>query len=240
MQKLTEDDIIATLSHSKLPTVLTEGRTDYTVFQQIERNLSDLKVSFLPIGGKQKVLNIFNRRAEHGRTDILYIVDKDLWLYTNPPAQYESNSIITTDGYSIENDVIRDGPILSLMSALERSAFFAELGDLTTWFAIQIDRHFKNQDVELKTHSNEILACKLYEQGLDDCDPDLLDGFANYSDEDSLKYVRGKNIFDLALRQLSKKGRISKYSRENLYEIGGVSGTPYLERLETLVRQELT
>ncbi len=63
-KSLTIDEIISTLNHSDLPTVLVEGSDDIFVYRNIESKIGSRQINFLPCGGRNTLLKIFERKNE--------------------------------------------------------------------------------------------------------------------------------------------------------------------------------
>lgn len=128
MRLLTVDDALSTLSHSSLPSLVVEGGSDVIVLRRLEQMLPEAKLSVFPVGGKDTVLGIFDRRAElQGVKCVLFFVDRDVWIYSATPDQYMHDDISTTTGYSIENDMCSDGELERLLTVAERTNFSADL-----------------------------------------------------------------------------------------------------------------
>jgi hypothetical protein len=104
---LTIDDIVATLKRSSLPTVLVEGKEDIIIYRQIEQLFGATKINFLPCGGRNTLLKIFERRNEFSNIKTFFIADKDMWVFETPPIEY--HEVLFTTGYCLENDLYIDG-----------------------------------------------------------------------------------------------------------------------------------
>src|SRR5258708_3282019 len=126
---LTIDEILATLKHSSLPTVIIEGRDDAIVFRRLEVIYGEAGLSIFAVGGRSALLATFARRDEVGKNDIAFIADRDAWVLCGVPSQCKAGCLIPTEGYSIENDVIRDGRLETLMTAPERATYLRELSE---------------------------------------------------------------------------------------------------------------
>ena len=61
--EISTEEAIAVIKKSSLPTVVIEGADDAIVYRKIE-DIGDGFVSLLPVGGRENVLAIFNRKAE--------------------------------------------------------------------------------------------------------------------------------------------------------------------------------
>ena len=101
--ELTVDEIVNTLKRSSLTTVLVEGKDDILIYRWIEDEIGIVNANFLPCGGRDKLLQVYERRHEFADLKTIFVADRDAYVYINPPVNY--NDIIWTNGYSIENDL---------------------------------------------------------------------------------------------------------------------------------------
>lgn len=227
----TVDEAIATIRKSGLPTVITEGSTDYAMYRRLEKSLGVDDVNFMPVGGRRAVLEAFSRRNEVGAGNVAFIADRDLWVLGDVPDEFKSPYLVFTNGYSIENDLIRDGEVTNFLSEEELPVFEAELDQVINWYSCQASRAMKGEDSILALNISRLL-------GGNEADVERLSAELNYSgpDEslrtqllaDPLRLVRGKTVLDLLTRQLSATNRRAKFSKQSLLEIGAARGGPYL------------
>ncbi|GAA0727747.1 DUF4435 domain-containing protein [Sphingomonas japonica] len=218
---------------SSLPTVVTEGADDYTAYRTIEENLTDIGVSLLPLTGKNAVLETWRFLPDNCRHKALFIVDKDLWIYTSVPMEIQNEPrILTTHGYSIENDLLQDGELENIMTIAERAKFQNELDLICKAHSIEVRKIREGAEGILATHVNRVIE----EEGALWKEDDVCDMTANELRIDYQNMVRGKTIFELLLRQLSAPKRRSKYSRNSLMEIGAVRGGQKISELEKQIR----
>ena len=94
--QLTVDEIIATLQRTSLTTVLVEGTDDVMIYRWIEDEIGITKANFMPCGGRRNLIEIFERRSEYPNVKVIYVADKDSYIYTSTPEEY--NEIIWTNG----------------------------------------------------------------------------------------------------------------------------------------------
>ncbi len=230
---MSVDEYLEVLKRSSLPTIITEGRDDYKVFRRMEREFSDIGVSLMPVGGKDKVIQIFNRRQEYGHIKTAYIIDRDCWVFTSVPEDYNNKLIVLTDGYSIENDMYRDGNIEDFLYDEERERYYKDLDGLVDWFSSTIQKYLNGDVVNLDIHPNRIVdeegrIKSPFREFIDD--NSVEENLRTYIKKDYKKYVRGKNLIALILRYLSHSSRESKYSRANLMEMATVKHGIHMQR----------
>lgn len=225
--QLTVAEVIATLKRSNFPIVLTEGDDDYTAYRVLERKLSDVSASFMPVGGRDCLLAVFKRRLETGRANqIAFIADRDLWVMRSIPPEYVDVSMVFTDGYSIENDLFQDGKILNMFSPQERMRFDADLREFLRWYAFAVGRLLEGNRVAIDHHPEKVLK---------DSQPrtDFL-ADVEYNEPEQVLYddlilnyrrlLRGKSLMQLVMRQLSYGSRRVKHQNDALMEICSISG----------------
>jgi hypothetical protein len=84
MIEMTADEVLSTLNHSALPTVVVEGGDDIIVFRKLEETLAHLGVSVFAARGRNTLLDVFKRRAEitngQGLLLLLTVICGYLWI----------------------------------------------------------------------------------------------------------------------------------------------------------------
>lgn len=231
--QITADELVATLKHSSLPTLIVEGPDDAIVFRPLETRYSEINLSILPAGGRDNLLGVHARQNELANATFAFIADLDCWVHSSVPAQHRSNSIAFTSGYSIENDIFIDGDIEGLMSAEENATFRAELERFVYWYALALDRCLKGADQKIDLHPNHVL-----DQGADSAALIQLDANETYPEAlrieilaDYGRKLRGKSLLDLAIRQLSYAGRQVRHHHLSLMEMTGARPGALIARL---------
>jgi hypothetical protein len=156
--EMSVDEIISSLQHSKIPTVIIEGRDDTIVYRFMEELFFDIELSVMPAGGKPNVLEIFRRRHEMPNIhSIAFIVDRDCWIFSGVPSEYVCDNLFLTHGYSVENDVFLDGNLKELMSRSEKNKFESEIEIFLKWYAVAIMRQLESGSEKLDVHANTLL-----------------------------------------------------------------------------------
>lgn len=236
---LTADEIVSTLSHSFLPTVIVEGDDDVIFFRQLEEVQSEYGLSVLAVGGRETALQVFNRRNEiQGTQKIAFIVDRDTWVIVGIPQSYENDDLLFTTGYSIENDLFVDGELLRLMAGDERIKFEAELIKVVEWFALALSRILAGANERIGRHPNELLdneerRLEMLRLNPGEPYPDELREII-YADYANL--LRGKTLIGLLMRQLSYAGRQSRHNQLSMLEMVAHKKGPRLLALFEKVR----
>lgn len=219
------------MQRSRLRSVFIEGKTDAVVFRDRVFDGANADATVIPLGGRDPLLEVYRRRAECLKPTV-FVADQDLWVYSGRPEEY--SGLVLTDGYSIENDIFRDGNLLRLCNADELAVFKREVAVFCEWYSSVLSAKLNGAIVDFSRHPNAILdsAGRLTELAKNDIRENgrdrLLEGRI-YSDFERL--VRGKSLLQLLLRRLSDKARESKYSSANLMEIGSAAQGVLLARM---------
>lgn len=240
------NELFATLKNSHIPTVLVEGKDDMIFYRRIEEDLSDLGIDILSAGNKEKVLKVREKIiSENLSLPIVFVVDKDLWVNYGIPQKYQ-NKVLTSNGYSIENDMFIDGELLSLLDKQESVEFNIDLEKFIKWYALAVDRSINNEELtsgesfSFRHHPNRLLDdSDFYNQQI------ILRENENYPDvlytsilSDYATKLRGKSLLDLLLRYLSQKKRKIKFGRYQLLEIGASRKGKNYQRLAAEIRNQ--
>lgn len=227
--EISIDEAVETIKRSNLPTVVTEGRDDYVIYRRLEQKLSDIGISFLPVGGKGAALEIWNKVRLFGKAATA-IVDKDMWVYSGVPDDYSNQNLILTDGYSIENDLYRDGNFEALLSDDEKNQFEIELQIICAWYDGQISHILQGSSAEISLHPNQILQLP----AISNCNTDntTMGIYQDYA-----KLLRGKTLVKTIMRQLARPNRTPKHSFLSMFEFAACLDGPHMATIEASVRQ---
>jgi hypothetical protein len=234
---MTVDEIIAALKKSSLPTIVVEGGDDIIVYRRLEERLAAIGISVFPAGGRPGLLAIFNRRAEIGDSiRVAFIADKDTWMYTGVPEEYQKNSLVLTAGYSIENDVFVDGKLLSLLTATEATAFRKDLSEFVRWYALALSRHLNDASESIAHHPSRILDAGALETL---CAPRNAEQFPQGLYDDILQNfeekLRGKSLMALLMRRTSKRNDGTAHSPLTLMDAVAANPGANLKAIATSV-----
>lgn len=234
----TPDELYELLKRSSLPTVLVEGKNDIIFYRKVEEELQELGVDMLPAGNKDAVLEVRRRiREDPISAPIVFVVDKDLWVHSEAPEVPDISDVITTEGYSVENDLFIDGELTALLSADEKLAFETELRKFLRWYALAVHRTLNGNSSAFRTHPGKILDDALhYAECLKlESNEAYPERFLDFLLENYPKLLRGKSLFALLHRQLSRKKRKTKFGESQLMEIGAARMGPNFQRIKQLV-----
>lgn len=233
----TVEEIVALLKKTSLPTVVCEGSDDLIVYRRLEERLSHIGVSVLPAGGRENVLQIFERRAEvPSSIRLAFIADRDTWVNSQVPPDYVASVLCLTSGYSIENDVIADGDLESLLVGSEIVRYKSELSDFLDWYALALDRHLADQSYPIAHHPDRVLnltqrpALTALRTG--EVYPAALRArlASQYK-----ALVRGKSLLALLIRNTNTRPGLPKHTDKALLEIVAARPGPLLARITNQV-----
>ncbi len=236
----TVDELVSILRRSKLPTVVVEGRDDMQIFRWMEGLLEVHQVDILGVGGRPNLFAVYERKSEFDHLPVAFIADQDKELFTQLPIGYDE--IIWTHGYSIENDLYAgaDPNLENLMDPQEATEHRQLLDTIVDWFAFEVEEFLAGRTPEFNHHCNEVVP-----QGQTEID----DGFRqrrgfclpNSELKQQIKeayqlQLRGKQLFQMLVRFLSKSNRRIKHSTSGLYEIA-FKMTPRHPLMDRLIQE---
>lgn len=236
MTDLSPDDWVTVLKHGDSPTLIVEGRDDFVAFREFEIENVEWGLTVTPVSGKNNVISILERRNEYSHRKVAFLLDKDEWIFTGIPDRYNEEFILLTDGYSIENDLIRDGEILSLLKGEEKDTYRAKISSIAQYLSRSIMATLSDcTDLPLSLHPRRIVdeQHSIYSH--------LLCHFENHIPpqewidmlgSDPERNFRGKTLISVFTEILSHKDRKSKYSKLNILEISASRRGNYLSKIE--------
>ncbi|MBQ3688361.1 MAG: hypothetical protein II937_00675 [Bacteroidales bacterium] len=220
-KQLTKEELIATLQHSKLPTILVEGKTDCKIYRWIEEDINDsleIDIDILPCSCRSVLLEVFLSCSRV--KDLLFIADKDTYAYTrNIPAMY--SGVIFTTGYSIENDLIQGKKFIeNWLNRSDKKIFAKCLTEYIEYYATALEewKHNISNSFEIKS-PYQVLDEKndLKEEYKSKISPsqDVID----YLVKDYDLLIQGHALFNLITKVICRKDRTSKPNLDAIYEI---------------------
>jgi hypothetical protein len=212
---LTPEILIATLKKSNLKTVLIEGKDDLLIYKKIESELDDLDINILPCNGRTALLEVYNNKSDID-SELLFICDSDLWVFDNKAPN--SDDLIVTEGYSLENELYQDGSDIlnKLLSAGEIASKNEILSNVCEWFAYEVEKYLNGQTSDCKfsdvtllntnvmpRNSNEFTETFIMERMTSKASDDLIrDVKENYDVK-----LRGKYLFQIYEKLFQQRGR---------------------------------
>lgn len=241
-QVMTTEEIISMLKHTALPTILVEGRDDMTTYRWIEEDLGIFNANIVSCGGRDCLLKIYDNRREFPNLKTVFLADQDCWLFTKCPENY--CDVILTSGYSIENDILNQSSVPALLSEIEKAEFDQIAKELSKWFAFEVENLMVGNDWNVDLHPNQLVPI-----GTSTLARTVISKIAYKKPSNKLiKHIyaefnlkfRGKSLLQLYARILNNPRRKSKYSKENILEIGTkLKKSKYLLELVDKIRMEL-
>jgi hypothetical protein len=234
--ELTIDEIVSSIQKSQLISVVIEGKDDVVAFRTLERDLNQEfknNITLVPAGGRSKVLQILDQiKGSKALDRCIFICDKDIWVFSGVPDEISAAGVITTEGYSIENDIIRDYPPTDFMDDSEIIQYDSEVNYFSQWFAEQVKFALDGKENNLSLFPGVILDKKPRDDFGYVCDPDhQCASLFQMITAENRKYIRGKSLLQVAMRQLSRKGRASKHHHLSFLEHGSVRRGKWFSRI---------
>src|ERR1044072_1918211 len=206
----TVNEMVEALKRSSLPTVLVEGEGDIVVYRTFERRLGSHHANFLPVGGRESLLAMYARKNEFAQIPTCFVADQDMWLFEGQPHQFKD--MVTTAGYSIENDVYHDSDIETVVLHEDEIANHKiMLDELARWFAFQVEEFLQKRPFMADPHLYQLIpvpgfkcsAAVLSKHGFyEPSNERLQDIRENYK----LK-LRGKLLYEILVRFSQAKKR---------------------------------
>lgn len=219
--ELTVDEIVATLQRSTLTNVLVEGTDDIMIYRWIEDEIGVQRANFMSCGGRRNLIEVFERRNEFPNSKVIFIADKDTYIYTNTPP--ELDEIIWTNGYSIENDLYYGRDIEKILSTSEKEIFIKSLNSFINYYSFEVEKLLAgNGEFTLRNHPQHII-CEIQhivkQEFLDSINftqpsDKTIESITNNYDV----MIRGKSLFAILTRIVSHKDRQVKHSKASLLE----------------------
>ncbi|PVH25779.1 DUF4435 domain-containing protein [Sphingobacterium corticibacter] len=228
---LNAEILLETLKRSSLNTVLIEGIDDSEIYQIIGDNIADSNISFLECNGRANLLALFDRKDELSNSNVLFLCDSDLWVIDGVPEKYQSDSLICTNGYSIENDIYSDGKhiLQSLLRNNENIKLEGLVDSICKWYAHEISLAYKNGTKDLRVSDVTILSTNVMKRYSTKFEDEFLES-RNYKDaeeglsitlrNDFERKLRGKFIFQIFEKIFQERRKKSiTYTRLQLFDI---------------------
>lgn len=233
----TVNELVAMLSHAKVPTVIVEGKDDLRICRWVAERVSSQKVYVQAVGGKDNLKLIYKRRGEFAHLPVAFVADKDMLLFSKIPPEYPD--IIWTQGYSIENDLYAGSKLESLLNTDDTAEHRQVLYSIIEWFAFEVEEHLEGRVAKVATSCDIIVPpgqtmmdegfCK--NRGFRPPNEEL---HQQIKDAYQLK-LRGKSLLEILIRFLSSPYH-GGYDDVALHEIA-VKMTPRHPLMNRLIRE---
>lgn len=141
--KIEINELLSEASHSSELTVFVEGSNDVFWYSRITLGKG---VHFQSVGDKERVLELCKAIKNYNgdKTKFVCLVDQDLWALFGIPEGVESAHLVTTNGYSIENDILCNSTIESFYDNDELKTLDKYKDSLSYWFAFQAENNLTN------------------------------------------------------------------------------------------------
>lgn len=215
---LSEEELISTLKHSSIPTILVEGKDDVKIYRWFEEDINkstSQQVDILPCGCRNKLLNIYEK-LQSTLPNVIFIADRDYYIYTRIPEKY--SDVVFTTGYSIENDLYHGKDIEKLFNEDDAAIFGQSMNSYLEYYAREVEKCIEGEEFQLKLSPQQILEkFKLKDEYKPEKSPQE-STISNLRENYDL-LLRGHSLFQLLNMVLTRKGRLSKPNMDSIYEI---------------------
>jgi hypothetical protein len=186
--------------------------------------------SLLPTGGRDKLLAVLEMIQKAGSpAKVIFVCDQDLWVTFGRPPKYLDDRLLTTEGYSIENDILRDYDALALLNPTEAKSYEAELRLFLNWYSAQLEKYESSGAAEISMHVNHVLQFIKMNGELKG--GERFNIWLSLVEANYRQIVRGKSLLALMVRQLSHSKRPVKHSALSILEHGAAAQGAHLRRL---------
>ena len=243
---MTVEHLVGVLRRTRKPNIVVEGDDDVIIYRELTRRIGILEVVLLPSGGRDKLLQVYERRSEFAHIPVVFIADQDMWLFSGIDQGYDD--VIWTHGYSIENDLYSDAALERLLDENDTAEHRQVLDAISTWFAFAVEAYLAGDGPDLDLHCDEMVPLGKTELDADFC---VRRGFRmpkvelvqQIRGEYQLR-LRGKQLFQLLIRFLSRpahgfvRASLNDYALYNL-ALRMPEDHPLLDRLMEQVKQKI-
>ncbi len=216
---ITYEEILSTLNRTKLKTIVVEGKDDKEIYQSIENCIEDITVSFIKLDCRNNVIKASKEPSLSTKNNIVFLVDKDKDFILENVDQLTSrgNRITTTEGYSIENDIILGGKdvIHRFLNEDEKRELQLVIQKLTYWFFYQVI----NNDKLDECPQNTVIDLTLEEVKKKYPQCEKCECLRNNTRENFESYVRGKTLLWVFGYIFRKPERKIKYHESQIIDI---------------------
>ena len=233
IQPLTDKTVyIENLLRASRPILVVEGNQDEKIYgwiASVTREKSSctqtLSIDSTGVGGRPALLELYEelkyRRKKLNEVPVIFIADKDMWVFTGVPDEYVEDIVCTT-GYCIENDLYAGVNLRALLEPDEAQKHSEMLKTLIEWFAFGVEQRLKNAkpfpkiNVPLKRlipdEENPIISSEYSPTSK----PSLQ--LLNRIDKAYELELPGKLLFQLILHFTTKPGRKPNLNNSSLLE----------------------
>ena len=79
---MTVEHLVGVLRRSRKPSIVVEGDDDVIIYRELTKRIGILEVILRPSGGREKLLQVYERRNEFTQVPVAFIADQDMWLFS--------------------------------------------------------------------------------------------------------------------------------------------------------------
>lgn len=222
--KLTVDEIITVINRTSLPTILVEGQDDVAaLYRWIEDKILDVNANVMECYGRNNLIKIYERKSEIKKNKkVVFLADRDMWLYTRVPPEYKS--IIFTQGYSIENDLIEGSLnlIMKLFNEEDSPKLDRIYNEIIPWYSNEIINYMNNKEYKLNysiQHLLDMKSLKLKDEFRLENSHEEYKQILSRITENTELYLRGKTLLEIFSYILTSPSRTARYGQSNIMDL---------------------
>ena len=243
------DELVVTLRDSQLPTLLVEGYSDVRIYARWVslRLLGTYNIDVRAVGGREKLLGVYDRRDEFPHVPVAFVSDRSMWLFTEVPVNYKD--IVLTEGFSLENDLYTDAEpeLKRLLDSHELKEYQQVLDSLCKWFAFEVEEYLSGNPIRGSVRLQDVIPSGQTELDTDFCRfrgfrPPNFQLIQQIRDNYQLK-LPGKLLFEVLARYLDNPDRGFRFNigSDGLYHIAlsMPESHPKMDRLMQEVKKKL-
>ena len=243
------DELVVTLRDSQLPSLLVENHSDVRIYSRwvSMRLFGSYSVDVRAVGGREKLLQIYERSNEFSHVPVAFVANRGMWLFTRIPREYQD--IIWTKGYSLANDLYLDAQSVleRLLDSHEVVEHQQVLYSVCKWYAFVVEEHLKGNQRKIAHRLQEIVPFGQTDLDKDFCIrnefylPDVK--FIEKIKNNYQLLLPGNMLFEILIRFLNSPNRGFKFNinSDGLYHIAlTIPEThPKMDRLMQEVKKKL-
>ena len=152
---MTVDHLVGVLHRSRTPKIVVEGKMDIVIYRRLLERVGIQQIILHAADNRDKLLQVYERRREFDHIPVVFIADRDMWLFSGIPDGYAD--IIWTQGYSIENDLYVSAELESFLETHQTEAHRQILDAVCRWFAFEVEAFLKGNAAYVARGLDEIV-----------------------------------------------------------------------------------
>lgn len=238
---ITVERLVGVLRRSQTPKIIVEGETDVIIYRRLLEPTGMQHTVLHAAGGRNKLLSIYERRNEFAHVPVVFIADRDMWLFSGIKPEYDD--IIWTHGYSIENDLYISAGLEDFLETHQTDEHGKILDAVCTWFAFEVEAFLKGDPAYVAEGLDEIVPRGRTNLNDEFCErrsflPPQEKRYQQIREAYAL-HLRGKLLFQILLRFLNATDRELRFQTTHHGLLAIAMDRPISSRLFDKLRTDL-